>query len=119
LTVVGRFELCRRDVGVVLGDLSVQRAVVEPVDVDERGVLDVVEASPRSPPHPDRYPAIPCCPFQPAGAKSGRFRTPWSKTDKTAPGRGATRHSVDRSPADEYEGRDVRSCKYRGEHDEQ
>ena len=29
--------------------------------------------------------AIPCCPFQPAGAKSRRFRAPSSKTDKTVP----------------------------------
>jgi quercetin dioxygenase-like cupin family protein len=42
-----------------------------------------------------------------------RFRAPSSKTDKTAPGRGATHHSVGRSAADEYEGRDVRSWKYR------
>jgi len=45
-TVVGGFELGRRDVAVVVGDLAVQAVVVEPVEVAERGELDVVEASP-------------------------------------------------------------------------
>ena len=47
MTVVGRFELCWRDVGVVLGYLTVQPAVVEPVDVAEGGELDVIKTSPR------------------------------------------------------------------------
>ncbi len=45
LTVVGGLELGRRDVAV-LGDLTVETALVEPVDVAERGELDVVEAPP-------------------------------------------------------------------------
>jgi len=38
----------RCDVGVVVGDLAVDAAVVEPVDVAECGELDVVETAPRS-----------------------------------------------------------------------
>ena len=48
MTVVDGFELCWGDVGVVLGDLAVKPAVVEPVEVAERGELDVVEALPRA-----------------------------------------------------------------------
>jgi hypothetical protein len=46
LTVVDGFELCWGDVGVVLGDLAVEPAVIEPVDVTERGELEVVETLP-------------------------------------------------------------------------
>jgi hypothetical protein len=42
LTVVGGLELCRRDVAVVVGDLTVETAMVEPVDVAHGGELDVV-----------------------------------------------------------------------------
>ena len=42
LTVVVGLELCRRD----LADLVVDAAVVEPVDVGERGPLDVLDALP-------------------------------------------------------------------------
>jgi hypothetical protein len=48
LTVVDGLELCWGDVGVVLSDLAVEPAVVEPVDVAEGGELDVIEAPPRS-----------------------------------------------------------------------
>jgi hypothetical protein len=47
LTVVGGLELRRGDVGVVVGDLAVEPAMVEPVDVAEGGELDVVESLPR------------------------------------------------------------------------
>ena len=46
MTVVGGLELRRGDVGVVVGDLAVETPVVEPVDVAQGGVLDVVEALP-------------------------------------------------------------------------
>jgi len=49
LTVVGDLEVCRCDVGVVVGDLAMESTVVEPVDVAEGGGFDVVESLPRSP----------------------------------------------------------------------
>jgi hypothetical protein len=45
VTVVGGLELGRRGVAV-LGDLAVEPAVVEPVDIAQGGELDVVEAAP-------------------------------------------------------------------------
>ena len=48
LTVVGGFGFDRGGVGGVVGDLAVEAAVVEPVDVGHGGELDVVEAAPRS-----------------------------------------------------------------------
>ena len=49
MTVVDGLELGRCDVAVVVGDLAVKPAMVEPVDVTQGGELDVVEAPPRSP----------------------------------------------------------------------
>ena len=46
MTVVESLEFCRRDVAVVVGDLAVKATMVEPVDIAEGGVLDVVEAPP-------------------------------------------------------------------------
>ena len=46
LTVVGGLVLGRSGVAGVVGDAAVQAAVVEPVDVLQGGVLDVVEAPP-------------------------------------------------------------------------
>ena len=48
MTVVVGLELGRGDVGVVVGDLAVKAAVVEPVDVAEGRELDVVETTPGS-----------------------------------------------------------------------
>lgn len=65
---------------------------------------------------PDREPPSP---FHPTGVRTGRFRAPSSKTNKTAPlEEGASRSG--RSPADECERQEVRSWKVqRGAHDEQ
>jgi len=48
VTVVGGLELGRGGVAGVAGDLAVEAAVVEPVDVGEGRELDVVEPPPRS-----------------------------------------------------------------------
>ena len=57
MTVVQGFELGRGGVGVVVGDLAVEAAVVEPVDVGHGRELDVVEASPWSLPV-DEFPLV-------------------------------------------------------------
>jgi len=48
LTVVLGFELGRR--GGVVGDLTVEASVAEPVDVGEGGELDIVETAPGAAP---------------------------------------------------------------------
>ncbi len=55
------------------------------------------------PPQPDRYPQYRAVRFSPPELSPSVSGRPRRKTDKTAPGRGATRHSVGRSPAYEYE----------------
>ena len=44
VAIVGRLELCRRDVPAG----AVEAAVVEPVDVAQGGELDVIESPPRT-----------------------------------------------------------------------
>jgi hypothetical protein len=71
------------------------------------------------PPQPDRYPQYRAVRFSPPELSPGVSGRPRRKTDKTAPGRAPTRHSVGRSPVDEYEaGRQIQEVR-RGEHDEQ
>jgi hypothetical protein len=60
-----------------------------------------------------------CGAFQPSGAKSGRFRASSSKTDKTAPGGGATRRSVVEARRTGTSGGRYVLKSQRGEHDEQ
>jgi hypothetical protein len=65
--------------------------------------LQALRGHSSQPPQPDRYPQYRAVRFSPPELSPGISGRPRRKTDKTAPGRGATRHSVGRSPADEYE----------------
>jgi hypothetical protein len=74
LTVVESFHLCWRDVTVVVGDLAVETAMVEPVDVLQGSELDIVDTPPWSEPV-DQFPLE-----QPVEALGhGVVSRPWSR----------------------------------------